>query len=140
MQESTAGFNANLNAAWDKMPGKGMTDAAANAANAASAVSKVTQGAATAVGTAARDTAGALARLPGARIVAGRERCAVAPNGAPDCQMAAVALCKAAGLPGGASIDFETAEVCPPAEAMARWRGEPAVCATENYVTRSLCQ
>lgn len=144
MQESTAGFNANLNAAWEKMPGKGMTGAASNAAKSTAEVAKgaaeVTQDAASAMGAAARDTAGALSRLPGARIVAGRERCGVAPNGAPDCRVAAVALCKAAGLPGGASIDFETAEVCASAELMARWRGEAATCPTENYVTRSLCQ
>ena len=148
MQESTAGFNSNVNSAWEALPGKGMTDAAANAASsaakstadAAKGAAEVTQGAASAMGNAARDTAGALTRLPGARIVVGRERCAIAPNGAPDCRVAAASLCKANGLAGGSSVDFETAEVCPADAMMARWRGEQVTCATENYVTRSLCQ
>lgn len=148
MQESTAGFNANLNAAWGALPGKGMTDAATdaasnaarNTADAAKGAAEASQGVANAMGSVARDTAGALSRLPAARIAVGRERCGIAPNGAPDCRFAAQALCRAKGYGGGNSVDVETAESCPPDASLARWRGETVTCATENYVTRSLCQ
>jgi hypothetical protein len=133
MEESTAGFNTNLNATWGEPPGKGMSDAAKGAAEA-------TKGAADAMSSAARETAGALSRLPTSRVVIGRERCTIAHNGAPDCRVAAAALCKANGYASGSSVDFETTELCPSGALMARWRGEPVTCTTENYVTRSLCQ
>jgi hypothetical protein len=139
MQESTAGFKVG---AFGNT--KGMSDAASNAARTTTDVAKgaaeATRGAADAVTSVARDTAGALSRLPAARVASGRERCTVAPNGAPDCGVAAEALCRAKGFASGSSIDFETAEVCPSAATLARWRGEPATCRIENYVTRALCQ
>ncbi len=148
MQQSTAGVNANVNAAWGSLPGKGVTDAATDAASnaarstaeAARGAAEASQGVANAMGSVARETAGALSRLPAARIAVGRERCAIAPNGAPDCRVAAEALCRAKGYGGGSSVDVETTEDCPPDASLARWRGETVVCATENYVTRSLCQ
>jgi hypothetical protein len=140
MQESTAGFNTNLNAAWDNMPGKGMSDAAKTTTDAAKGAADMTKGAAEAVTSVARETAGALSRLPTSRVAIGREICPIAPNGAPDCRLAAETLCKANGYTTGSSIDFETAEVCPSEALRARWRGESVTCATENYVTRSLCQ
>jgi hypothetical protein len=146
MQQSTAGFNSNVNSAWSS--GKGVTDAASNAANsaarsttdAAKGAAEAGQGVANAMGSVARDTAGVLSRLPGARIVVGRERCGVAPNGAPDCRLAALALCRGQGLPGGSSVDIETTENCPPDASVRRWRGETVACTNDNFVTRSLCQ
>ena len=41
----------------------------------------------------AKDAAGAVARIPVARVVSGHEKCPNAPNGAPDCVAAATALC-----------------------------------------------
>ena len=142
VQESTAGFNANLGAGWGSP--KGMSDAAAsaarNTADVAKGAAEMTRGAADAMTSVARETAGALTRLPTSRVVVGRERCTVAPNGAPDCRVAAEAMCKAGGFASGSSIDFETAEVCPSTALMARWRGEKVTCETQNFVTRSLCQ
>jgi hypothetical protein len=132
MQESTAGFNARLDANSSNVSAA-TNSAARNTAEAA-------RGAADAVTGIARDTAGALSKLPSARVAAGRERCPMAPNGAPDCVVAATTLCRAKGFSAGSSIDFETAEVCPSDAALARWRGERVVCTTENYVTRALCQ
>jgi hypothetical protein len=132
MQESTAGFNARL--------GGNSQDMSEAANSAAKSTADVARGAADAVTGIARDTAGALSKLPTSRVAAGRERCPVAPNGAPDCVVAAATLCRANGYVGGSSIDFETAEVCPADAALARWRGERVVCTTENYVTRALCQ
>jgi hypothetical protein len=63
-------------------------------------------GAATAGKNAADATKGAvdgLAKLPTARVMNGREKCAIAPNGAPDCGAAAEQLCKlhiGGGMPG----------------------------------------
>jgi hypothetical protein len=146
MQQSTAGFNSNVSSAWNS--GKGVTDAASDAASsaarstadAAKGAAEAGQGVANAMGSVARDTAGALTRLPGARIVVGRERCGVAPNGAPDCGLAALALCRSQGLAGGNSVDIETTEKCPPDASVRRWRGETVACTTDNFVTRSLCQ
>jgi hypothetical protein len=126
MQESTSGLNAGFG-------NKDVPDIARGAA-------EVTRGAADAVTGVARDTAGALSKLPTSRVAIGRQRCPVAPNGAPDCVTAASSLCRTQGYAGGSSIDFETAEVCPSDAALSRWRGERVVCTTENYVTRALCQ
>ncbi|HLH91071.1 MAG TPA: hypothetical protein VKX28_21680 [Xanthobacteraceae bacterium] len=105
---------------------KGAGDVARDAANAA--------------GTATRDTAGAVARLPGTRVIAEREICQTAPNGAPDCQTAAELICKRHGFGSGSSIDFQTAENCPPI-ALNRPNGEPPPpCVMQSYVTRALCQ
>jgi hypothetical protein len=86
-----------------------------------------------------RDTAGAVARIPGARVISERATCPTAPNGAPDCRAAAEAICKAHGFASGSSVDFQTAEKCPPI-ALNRPDREPAICTIESYVTRALCQ
>lgn len=139
MQESTAGFSIG--------PRSGTKDSSSDPGGAAGATNDVargaveaTRGAADAVTSVAKETAGALTRLPTARVAAGRERCGIAPNGAPDCRTAAETLCRAKGFASGSSIDFETAEVCPSSAALARWRGEHVKCTIENYVTRALCQ
>jgi hypothetical protein len=99
----------------------------------------VAKDAADAAGSATRDTAGAMVRFPGTRVITERATCPTAPNGAPDCRAAAETICKAHGFASGSSIDFQTAEKCPPI-ALNRPNGEPAVCVIESYVTRALCQ
>lgn len=90
---------------------------------------------------AARTAATSLTKLPMSGITAGHERCAIAPNGAPDCLVAATALCRAKGYGGGTSVDFITVENCPPQYRTARRDEIPAgVCASEHYVTHALCQ
>ena len=101
------------------------TDAAKDAADAASTVT--------------RDTAGAVARFPASRVIEQRATCPTAPNGAPDCRSAAEAICKSHGFASGSSIDFQTAQKCPPI-ALNRPDGERAPCVIESYVTRALCQ
>jgi hypothetical protein len=108
---------------------KSTTDAAKGAADAA-------KGAADAAGQAT----GAILGLPGTRVAIGRERCAVAPNGAPDCAAAADALCRSKGLGPGKSVEINTAQKCP------TWvwlSGRPApegVCVTETFVLRAMCR
>jgi hypothetical protein len=99
---------------------------------------------------AARSAATNMTKLPATGITAGRERCILAPNGAPDCRGAAEALCRAKGYVGGASVDFETVEKCPPGYRASGYRvsgyrvsdrdASEGVCTTEHFVTKALCQ
>lgn len=104
---------------------KSTTDAAKDAARAAEAAGQAT---------------GAMLRWPGAQVVQGRVRCAVAQNGAADCAEAAHALCRSKGFTAGKSIDINTAQKCP------TWvwlSGRPApegACTTETFVLRATCQ
>jgi hypothetical protein len=77
---------------------------------------------------------------PGSKVAHGRVRCAVAPNGAPDCTEAANALCRSKGYGPGKSLEINTAEKCP------TWvwlSGRPApegTCKIENFVLQAACQ
>ena len=87
----------------------------------------------------AKDAAGAVARIPNARVVIGHEKCNNAPNGAPDCVAAATAVCKAKGFEFGRSVDMTTAEVCPTKSWMSG-RTAGTECRTETFVSRVFCQ
>ncbi len=87
----------------------------------------------------AKDAAGAVARIPAARVVTGHEMCQNAPNGAPDCVAAATAMCKAKGFESGKSADMTTADVCP-AQVYLSGRSSGPGCRTETFVSRALCQ
>ncbi len=116
IEGSVSGWNFGL---------KGAADVAKDAADAA--------------GTVTRDTADAVARIPGTRVISEHATCPTAPNGAPDCRAAAESICKAHGFAAGSSIDFQTVEKCPPV-ALNGPDGQPAPCVIESYVTRALCQ
>ena len=88
---------------------------------------------------AAKDAAGAVVRIPNTRVVSGHEKCAAAPNGAPDCVTAATKMCKAKGFESGKSVDMTTAEVCPP-QVLLSGRNSGTECHDETFVSRSLCQ
>jgi len=87
----------------------------------------------------AKDAADAVARLPGARVVTGHEKCVTAPNGAPDCVAAAVTMCKTKGFGSGKSMDMTTAQVCPP-KVLLSGRNSGTECRDETFVSRALCQ
>ncbi len=87
----------------------------------------------------ARDAAGAVVRIPAARVMSGHAKCVNAPNGAPDCLAAAEALCKQKGFDTGKSLDMTTAEVCPPKVLMSG-RSTVGECRDETFVSRALCQ
>jgi hypothetical protein len=89
---------------------------------------------------AARNAATSVTKLPVTGITAGRERCTLAPNGAPDCRVAAEALCRAKGRVGGTSVDFETVEKCPPRSRVSGRNAPEGVCTLEHFVTKALCQ
>jgi hypothetical protein len=88
----------------------------------------------------ARDTATTVGKLQTSSFISGRERCILAPNGAPDCRVAAEAMCRAKGYGSGAIIDFETAENCPPPYRVSSRNTPEGVCTMEHFVTRALCQ
>src|SRR5215831_6016371 len=85
-------------------------------------------------------SAATMTRLPVSAITGGRERCTLAPNGAPDCRGAAEVLCRAKGYGSGTSVDFETVEKCPPAYRASRRNLPEGVCTMEHFVTKALCQ
>jgi hypothetical protein len=114
-------------------------DAAGMAQGAAGAATDAATDAAKGAGNVVTDTAGAVARLPSTRVIAERTICPVAPNGAPDCRLAAETVCRSHGFASGSSVDFQTVEKCPPV-ALNRPNNEPAVCVIESYVTRALCR
>ena len=89
---------------------------------------------------AAKDAAGALARLPVARMVDGREKCAIAPNGSPDCYAAASVICKSKGYAEGKSVDTQSAQKCSARVWISGRSPREGECATETYVIRAVCQ
>jgi hypothetical protein len=89
---------------------------------------------------AAKDATDAVVGLPNARIVTARERCAVAKNGAPDCQAAAAAACRGKGFQTGKSLDTQSEHKCP-AQVLLKGRApNDAECPTEIFVMRAVCQ
>lgn len=89
---------------------------------------------------AAKDATDAVVGLPTARIVTVRERCAVAQNGAADCQAAAGAACRGKGFQTGKSLDTQSEHKCP-AQVLLKGRApNDAECPTEIFVTRAVCQ
>jgi hypothetical protein len=86
------------------------------------------------------DAAGTVARLPATNIVAGHELCTVAPNGAPDCDGASLALCKAKGFARGNSVDITSSFKCPPQMYREGRAPNPQECRDESFVSRAICQ
>ena len=119
--KSTADFDANLK----KM--KSQIDAAndrnAQAAREAAAATK--------------EATDALVKFPATRIVEGRERCQLAPNGSPDCGPAAEAICKAKGFKSGQSANIESARKCSARALLTRSEQD---CVNETIVTSAACQ
>jgi hypothetical protein len=92
-----------------------------------------------AVGT-AKDAAVTLMGLPSARIVTGRERCAIAPNGVPDCRAAADAACRGKGFGSGRSLDTQSAQKCPARAWLSGHFPAESDCQLETFITRAVCQ
>jgi hypothetical protein len=86
---------------------------------------------------AAKQTAATIIGLPGTRLVSGREPCAVAQNGAPDCAAAIGALCRSRGMQSGSSIEIATSRKC---DFRGLISGHSVKCRTEAFVTKAVCQ
>jgi hypothetical protein len=89
---------------------------------------------------AARDAAGTIIGLPNTRIVAARERCVEAANGAPDCRTAADAVCRSKGFASGRMLDTQSERTCPVGALLSGRIPSKADCTQETFVTRSICQ
>lgn len=113
---------------------KGALDVSKDAAAA-------TQGAVKGALDASKDAAGAIVRLPNTRMVEVHERCATAPNGAPDCGAAATTACRSKGFATGTPLDVRTAEKCDTTQALQQGqRLGKAECPIELVITRAMCQ
>lgn len=73
------------------------------------------------------------------RVISGHEKCATAPNGAPDCVSAAQELCRRHGYSTGKSVDFTSAEQCS-AEVYLAGRDQAPACITVTFISRAMCQ
>ena len=129
--ESASNFRDHLRGAKRKMDDLN-DDAAANSKGFSDNAAKVGQGAADAT----KSAMDAVAKLPTARLMNGRERCGNAPNGAPDCVAAAEALCRKYGYTSGKSMDFTSAEECPVKAVL----GQTNECTTVTFISRAMCQ
>ena len=87
----------------------------------------------------AKQAADTVAKLRNTRVAVGHEKCALAPNGAPDCFKAAAALCKSQGFETGTSLDMTTAEECP-AKVYIAGRNSGPECSSYTFVSRALCR
>lgn len=85
----------------------------------------------------AKEAAGALSP---SRVVNGHARCEVAQNGAPDCAMAANAVCIGKGYKSGKSVATQTEEKCPARVWLSGRSPSAGECKAETYVTRAVCQ
>jgi hypothetical protein len=133
-------FRDHLRGAKRRMDDLG-DEAAANTKQFSDRAAEVGKGAAAAgkgAAEATRSAVDAVAKLPTARVVQGRERCATAPNGAPDCLSAAEALCRKNGYSSGKSIDFTSAEQCPPRVLLGQASRDQ--CETVTFISRAMCQ
>jgi hypothetical protein len=128
LNQSISNIGAGVNAGV-----KGAGDTLGATTNAAGELAKgVTSG--------VTDAAGTVARLPLSNVVTGWQRCAVAPNGAPDCNVASVALCRTKGFSGGSSLDITSSRKCPPSVWAQGREPLPGECQDESFVSRAACQ
>jgi hypothetical protein len=144
------GFLHQMREWWDKSISglsAGMQDARSKVENLNQKSTEAVKNAATATQDAMKSTAEAtkgaastLLKLPNTRAIEIRERCAPAPNGAPDCQTAAANACRAKGFSGGQPLDVVTAEKCPPAAMLSAQNPGETECPAETVVSRVLCR
>jgi hypothetical protein len=86
------------------------------------------------------DAAGTVARLPLSNTVSGWQSCPPAANGAPDCEVASVALCRTKGFTSGKSVDITSAQKCPAVVWLEKRQPAPGECKDEAFVSKALCQ
>ena len=139
VQQGVSNMGAGFGAVVTAIGGQA-NEAAKGAAGTASTVAKGAADAAKGAADVARETAVSVAKLPATGVVAGREPCVLAPNGAPDCRVAAETMCRAKGYGSGTSVNFQTSEKCPPRRRSGMREGAEDACTLEHFVTRALCQ
>jgi hypothetical protein len=147
VDESTNAFQDHLRGAKRSMDelgdkatanNKDLSDQAAKVGQSAVDVTKGAVDVTTGAVGATANAVGAVVKLPTARLMSGRERCALAPNGAPDCVTAAEALCRKHGFSSGNSMDFTSAEECPASTLLGQTSRDQ--CTTVTFISRAMCQ
>lgn len=139
--QGTAGFRSHIegaNRSFDELNQRAAATGR-NIGETAVEVGRNAVGVGNAAADVTKDAVGTVAKLPLTRVINGRERCELAPNGAPDCQAAAETLCRKRGFSTGKSADFTSAEQCT-ARAMLAGRAEESDCTTVTFITRAMCQ
>ena len=91
-------------------------------------------------GTAVKDAAGVVTKLPTTRVLAGHQKCTVSANGAPDCSDAADRLCKRRGFASGQTVDITSAHECPLRVTLGQREARPGECKNVTFVSRAMCQ
>jgi hypothetical protein len=87
------------------------------------------------------EASGLIPTLGARDLVDGRKKCGHAPNGAPDCGGAVLALCQAKGFKTGVSVAIESARNCPATAWLSRGHSPRREdCRTDAYVTRAACR
>lgn len=133
--DSFGSFNAKMRAAKDKFD-----DYNKQQDQAAHEASSVTEQALKDAAQATKDAATAVVRLPATRVFELTDRCAVAGNGAPDCQTTANNACRTKGFGTGRPLDVSSAQECP---ARVMLSGRPPVegeCRNVTTLLRVVCQ
>jgi len=133
--DSFSDFNAKMRAAKDKFD-----DYNKQQDQAAHEASSATEQALKDAAQATKDAATAVVRLPATRVFELTDRCAVAGNGAPDCQTTANNACRAKGFGTGRPLDVSSAQECP---ARVMLSGRPLVegeCRNVTTLLRVVCQ
>jgi hypothetical protein len=123
-----AGFIYEFGRWWDN------THAGAN--NAADATQDALKHAAEAT----KEAATALIRIPTGRFIETHQRCALAPNGAPDCRSAAENVCRAKGFQDGNPVNVQSSQNCPPAVWMSGREPHAGECPQETVVLMVACR
>ncbi len=91
-------------------------------------------------GKAAKEATEALTKLPGARVIEGRELCTIAANGSPDCVAAAETVCKGKGFASGKSLETQQTQKCPARVWLSGRLPADGECPVETFVVKSVCQ
>ena len=133
--DSFGDFNAKMRAAKDKFD-----DYNKKQDQAAHEASSATEQALKDAAQATKDAATAVVKLPTTRMFELTDRCAVACNGAPDCQTTANDACRAKGFGTGRPLDVSSAQECP---ARVMLSGRPPVegeCRNVTTLLRVVCQ
>jgi hypothetical protein len=89
---------------------------------------------------ATKEAATALIRIPTGRFIEVHQRCALAPNGAPDCRSAAASVCRTKGFQDGNPINVQSSQNCPPAVWMSGREPAAGQCPQETVVLMVACR
>lgn len=106
----------------------------------ASSAAEATQDALKHAAEATKEAATALIRIPAGRFIEVHQRCALAPNGAPDCRSAAANVCRAKGFHDGNPINVQSSQNCPPAVWMSGREPRAGECPQETVVLMVACR